>query len=138
MDPGVGLDRMERPRRRNIVGLLLLLATIAPASGCKTTVRDFVSLDDSAAFNRARATGLDDEAPDAVAIPALIAHLEDADAVVRLTSHEALRERTGQDFGYIPYGTPEERAAAVSRWRSWWESQRVGPSGRRLSTRPGG
>ncbi|QDV35452.1 hypothetical protein [Tautonia plasticadhaerens] len=128
---------MGRPRRRNIVGPLLLLATIAPVSGCKTTVRDFVSLDDSAAFNRARATGLDDEASDAVAIPALIAHLEDADAVVRLTSHESLRERTGRDFGYIPYGTPGERAAAVARWRSWWESQAVTPSGRRLPPGPG-
>jgi hypothetical protein len=126
---------MDRNRGRIICPLLL--ATIALMAGCRSTVRDFASLNDSAAFNRARAAGLDDEATDAVAIPALIAHLEDADAVVRLSSHEALRDRTGQDFGYIPYGTPGERAVAVARWRGWWESQAVSPSGHWIPPRPG-
>ena len=95
-------------------------------------------MNDSAAFVRARAAGLDEQVPDAQAIPALIAHLNDEDAVVRLSSHEALRQRTGRDFGYLPYGLPEERAEAASRWEGWWETQRVSTSGQRLAPRSAG
>lgn len=106
-------------------------------SGCRTGVRDFAELNDPAPFVRARAAGLDESVSDAQAIPALIEHLEDVDPVVRLSSHEALRQRTGQDFGFLPYGTPEERTAAVARWRSWWASQAGSPSDRRRSPRAG-
>ena len=109
--------------------MVLMALAVTPVSGCRTGVRSFAELNDPAPFVRARAAGLDDLVSDAQAIPALIAHLEDEDPVVRLSSHEALRDRTRQDFGFIPWGTPEERAAAVSRWRSWWQSQTVSPSG---------
>src|SRR5207245_4594343 len=43
----------------------------------------------------------------------------DEDPVVRLAANEELRQRTGRDFGYVPWATAEERAAAIARWRSW-------------------
>ncbi len=55
-------------------------------------------------------------------VPALIATLEDPEAIVRDEAHEALREITGQDFGFDPYGDPQERAAAAGRWREWRQS----------------
>jgi hypothetical protein len=38
---------------------------------------------------------------------------------VRLTANEELRERTGHDFGFVPWGSAEERSAAIARWRTW-------------------
>jgi hypothetical protein len=52
-------------------------------------------------------------------VPALVARLEDEDPVVRMTAHDELRRRTGQDLGFVPWAGPQERAAAVARWRSW-------------------
>ncbi|MEW4570147.1 HEAT repeat domain-containing protein [Tautonia sp. JC769] len=117
--------------RRHCWIVLIVGLSIAPIAGCRTGVRDFAELNDPAPFVRARAAGLDESVGDAQAIPALIAHLEDSDPVVRLSSHETLRQRTGQDFGFVPYGTPEDRAAAVARWRSWWATQSNAPSDRR-------
>ena len=64
---------------------------------------------------------------DSQVIPALIERLADADPVVRLAAHEELRKRTGRDFGYVPWASPEERAGAIGRWRS------LGDSGARKS-----
>ena len=38
---------------------------------------------------------------------------------MRLAANEELRQRTGRDFGYVPWASPEERAGAIARWRSW-------------------
>jgi hypothetical protein len=73
---------------------------------------------------RARAAGLNGTEPDSVAVPTLIQRLEDSDPVVRLAAHESLKERTGQDFGYIPWADDQERAPAVARWKSWWGTKR--------------
>ncbi|WP_169972947.1 hypothetical protein [Tautonia rosea] len=117
--------------RRQLRLVLVTMTSLTLCSGCRTGVRHFAELNDPAPFVRARAAGLDDSVSDAQAIPALIEHLEDVDPVVRLSSHEALRQRTGQDFGFVPYGTPEERSAAVARWRAWWASQMAAPADRR-------
>ena len=58
-------------------------------------------------------------------LPALVGRLGDSDPVVRLAAHEELRKRTGQDFGYVPWASPEERSGAIERWRAWL-SQRAG------------
>jgi hypothetical protein len=39
--------------------------------------------------------------------------------VVRLAASEELRKRTGKDFGFVAWASPEERATAIARWRSW-------------------
>jgi hypothetical protein len=61
---------------------------------------------------------------DAKVIPALVNRLDDRDPVVRLAAYEELRQRTGKEFGYVPWGSPEERASAVGRWRAWISQRR--------------
>jgi hypothetical protein len=51
-------------------------------------------------------------------VPALVNRLDDADPVVRLAAYEELRRRTGHDFGYVPWASPEDRAGAINRWRA--------------------
>lgn len=110
------------PRLRWIVSLLFLTVV---CSGCTATrPRNFRAMQHPAPIVRARAAGLNASQPDAVAIPSLIDHLSDKDPVVRLSSHEALKERTKQDFGFIPWAEERERATALTRWRSWWESRK--------------
>ncbi len=45
--------------------------------------------------------------------------LEDADPLVRARAILVLEERTGETYGYKADDRPEDRAAAVSRWRAW-------------------
>jgi hypothetical protein len=78
-----------------------------------------------APFVRARAVGLGEQLPEWQVIPALLDRLNDHDAVVRLSAHEELRKRTGQDFGYVPWADAAERAPAVARWRSWWNNRKA-------------
>ena len=102
--------------RRGWIGLPVLVLVL----GCGVAPRHFRDLIDPAPMTRARATHLGDGLPEAVAVPALIDRLEDDDPVVRLSAHEALRRRSGQQFGFLPWADPAERARAVTRWRSWW------------------
>lgn len=57
--------------------------------------------------------------PDAKVLPALVSRLEDSDPVVRMAAGDELKRRTRRDFGFVPWASPEERAVAVGRWRSW-------------------
>lgn len=95
-------------------------------AGCSTAPKSFLSMNDPAAINRARAVAFGQSAPDTTAIPVLIDRLSDDDPVVRLASHEALKKRTGQDFGYQPYNEGDELTAAVSRWQNWWSNTQQG------------
>lgn len=106
---------------RGQIGLPLLVLGL----GCGVAPRHFRDLIDPAPMTRARAAPLGDRLPAAVAIPALIDRLEDTDPVVCLSAHEALRRRTGQQFGFLPWADPAERARAVTRWRSWWAGQQA-------------
>ncbi len=99
-------------------------ALLAPFVGCSIAPKSFRDVDSAAPLVRARAVGLGEGLPDAAAIPALIDHLGDPDPVVRLSAHEALKRRTGQDFGYAPWAEINERAAAAERWRQWWGEKR--------------
>lgn len=102
------------------LGLLVLIA-----AGCSLGPRQFRDVNDPAPLVRARAAGLSEERPRAEYVPELIHRLSDPDAVVRLSAHEELRRRTGQDFGYRPWDDVTEREAAINQWRGWWESQLV-------------
>ena len=66
-------------------------------------------------------------------MPALVGRSRDTDPVVRLAAHEELRKRTGRDFGYVPWASPEERAGAIERWRAFVGSGERKP---RLPARP--
>jgi hypothetical protein len=61
-------------------------------------------------------------------LPALLTRLGDSDPVVRLAAHEELRKRTGQDFGYLPWASSDERSSAIARWRAWLAQKHAGPS----------
>lgn len=52
-------------------------------------------------------------------IDTLIHALDDDDPAVRLFAVQALRERTGQHFGYRYYDSAERRRPAIRRWRGW-------------------
>jgi hypothetical protein len=101
------------------IGKLALLAAIATGWGCAHGPRSFQKVDNPAPLVRARAVGLGRRQDDARVIPALVNRLDDRDAVVRLAAYEELRQRTGKEFGYVPWGSTEERASAVGRWRAW-------------------
>jgi hypothetical protein len=98
---------------------------VGTGPGCSIAPKSFRALTHPAPIVRARAVGLGDELPEAQVVPALLARLDDPDAVVRLSAHEELRKRFGQDFGYIPWADTSERAAAVARWKGWWAGRKA-------------
>ena len=56
-------------------------------------------------------------------IEPLIALLASEDSFARLAAIEELSEITNFSFGFQFNASPELRAAAVSRWKAWWEEQ---------------
>jgi hypothetical protein len=62
--------------------------------------------------------------PEERVVPALIDRLDDTDPVVRLSAFEELKRRTGQQFGYVPWGDRDERGRAVAAWRAWWQGRK--------------
>lgn len=54
------------------------------------------------------------------AMPTLIEGLASDEFIKRALCVQVLKQATREDKGYDPNGTPEERAAAVQRWREWW------------------
>jgi hypothetical protein len=95
--------------------------------GCAHSPRNFRKIQNPTPLVRARAVGLGERQPDSQVVPALIGRLGDGDPVVRLAAYEELRRRTGRDFGYLPWETPEERSRAVDRWRAWLGQGSVTP-----------
>jgi hypothetical protein len=101
------------------IGTILLAAAMASSWGCAHGPRRFQKIDNTAPVVRARAVGLAGRQPDSTVLPVLVTRLGDADPVVRMAAHEELRKRTGQDFGYVPWASAEERSSAIERWRAW-------------------
>lgn len=118
------MDRQRRLWTWAAFGLAL-----GVGSGCGSlTPRNFRDLKNPAPVVRAGAVGLTDGQPDYIAIPALIASLDDANDVVRMNANQILKQRTRQDFGFVPWAEPEARAPAVERWKAWWQSQPRSPT----------
>lgn len=53
-------------------------------------------------------------------IPILIQGLRDERVYTRSLCSKALRDTTGESFGYDPRGADLERKRAVERWEAWW------------------
>jgi hypothetical protein len=102
------------------------LPLVALGLGCGIAPRTFRGMNHPAPIVRARAVGLADGMPEWKVVPALIEHLSDPDPVVRLSAHAELRQKTGQDFGYVPWSDLAERSAAIERWRAWWNGRQAG------------
>jgi hypothetical protein len=113
---------MSGRRRTRTAALGLALAAAVAGDGCGIRPR-FLTINHPAPIVRARSAGLGDGLPDAVVVPSLIDKLSDPDPVVQLSADQALRKRTGRDFGFHPWSDAAERARAVARWRSWWQEQ---------------
>ncbi len=92
-------------------------------SGCSLAPRSFRDMLHPAPVVRARALGLEQDQPEAVAVPAMIARLSDTDRAVRMAANSELKERTRQDFGFVPWGSAAERLAGVGRWEAWWKDR---------------
>lgn len=99
--------------------IALFAAALLPSWGCGLTPHAFRRLHPSPATERARSVGAGSRQVDPQVVPALVGRLEDEDPVVRMAASDELRKRTGKDFGFVAWASPEERAAAVARWRSW-------------------
>jgi hypothetical protein len=114
----------------------VLVIALAQSWGCGTGPRNFRRIQNPAPLVRARSVGLGEQRPDTQVIPALIKRLEDPDPVVRLAAHEELRKRTGRDFGFVPWASPEERSAAIGRWWGWFQASAPGAAARSGGTPP--
>ena len=57
------------------------------------------------------------------AIEPLVQRLYDEDSVIRLSAVRALKEITGQDFGYRYYEPESQRIQAIKRWEAWLAQQ---------------
>ena len=115
----------------------VLTTAIAAAmlAGCGRQVAEVEyqqRIQDPQAAERVRAIVEALERDDRSALPLIVDRLDDEDAAVRLAAVSALREMTGQDFGYQPYGPLHERVEAVERWRTWLKENRISCS----KTRP--
>ncbi|WP_435010445.1 hypothetical protein P12x_001715 [Tundrisphaera lichenicola] len=106
-----------------LIGILLSLASSGP--GCSLAPKSFRDMIHTSPIVRARAVGLEDQEPEWVAIPAMIARLGDPDRVVRLTANEELKKRTHRDFGYVAWASVEERNQAIGRWQAWWSDRQA-------------
>lgn len=60
-------------------------------------------------------------------IPDLIENLSDRDGAVRMYSAIALRKLTGRDMGYLHFGAPQERQAAIEKWKEWLGAESAPP-----------
>ena len=74
------------------------------------------------------------ERQDRSAVPDLVQTLESDDPAERLYAIEALRRITGQDLGYNYYGSDEQRASGVQRWKTWLGTRQ--PPGTRQPSPP--
>ena len=96
-----------------------MVAAVAPFWGCATGRAALARSSTRRPWCGPGRSGWDVVKPDSQVIPALVGRLGDTDPVVRLAAHEELRRRTGRDFGYVPWASPEERSSAIDRWRAW-------------------
>jgi hypothetical protein len=95
------------------------------AFGCSIAPRNFRGMTHPAAITRARSVALGQGLPESQVVPTLIGKLDDPDPVVRLTAHQELRRRSGQDFGYLPWAPSGERGQAIAKYRAWWDQRRA-------------
>lgn len=98
-------------------GLVLSAALIA--GGC--TPREDRSITAIDPLNSIPAIQEAAQKKDYRAIPALIRQLDNDDPAIRFYAIAALRDITGQSFGYHYFDNADERKSAVQKWWQWAE-----------------
>lgn len=106
---------------------LLILLACQGCGGSKMTYQQ--QLDSPAGVERVQGIMTVRERNITAEIPRLIAFLDDEDVSVRMTSARALRDMTGQNFGYVAHADEHERREAAAKWRAWWNARGTVPSG---------
>lgn len=109
-------NRLARASACWVLGVMGDRRNIAP-------VRDM--LDDRDDVVRYQAAASLVELGDSTGFPVLVNGLGAPDIQTRYKCFEALRDATGQDFGYEHDGAPTLRREAVSRWENWLEGLRA-------------
>ena len=99
-------------------GAVLGVVALAAAAGCQGD-GPTVSLQNKDPAGKIPAMKQAAERQDRSAVPDLVQTLESDDPAERLYAIEALRRITGQDLGYNYYGSDEQRASGVQRWKTW-------------------
>ena len=106
---------------------------MAALPGCGLGPRNFRKITHPAPLVRARAMSLGYDQPDAAVLPALVARLDDPDRWSGWPRARSSSDGPG-DFGYVSWANPQDRAAAVERWRSWLRGD--APASRKAPPRP--
>lgn len=75
-----------------------------------------------ALYRRAIETIREEES--AALVPVLLVMMESREFDARNEAQKLLRALTRQDLAFAPQAPEEERAAALARWREWWEAHR--------------
>ncbi len=73
---------------------------------------------------RCRAAWALGEIPHRLNVPPLIDALSDPNGDMRFFAITSLQKLTGLRLGFEPNGSEESRAAAVARWKEWWEKNK--------------
>jgi len=96
------------------------LAWIMGATGDRRYIPDLRGmLDDKIPSVRYESASALVELGDSGGFATLVDGLSDGDIRNRYKCFESLKRATGQDFGYQHDGSPESRATAVVRWKTW-------------------
>jgi hypothetical protein len=117
---------MINPKDGNLVALLWFWASvILMMAGCRSPFDRKMGLSDLESPNpavRIMAIKWAGDNKVSSAVPQLVDLLQDEDGSVRFYAIEGLRRITGTDNGYDYKADPQQRAAAVERWREFLKS----------------
>jgi len=102
-----------------LLGVAGLFCGCGPASDSATGQNLYARLQNEDPAVRIGAIEEAAKANDRKALPYLVDRLTDTESDVRMFASVALREMTGQDFGWRFYETSTQREAAQQRWRTW-------------------
>jgi len=110
---------------------LLVLVVAALSCSCASTLQDLSAEDP---LRRFKAVAAYERTGGREGTAGLIDALEDPDDTIRDFAAQALKNVTGESFGYDFAASPDERARMVQRWREWWS--RTYPSAEPVHSSP--
>ena len=100
---------------------IFALAVGTFAGGCFTQESSLLTSENAARAVPAikQAAANDDRS----ALPRLVYDLSDPDSAIRFAAITALRQMTGQDFGYQYFDSEYNCQPAIAKWKAWLKDQ---------------